>query len=299
MPLTEAAAQLLRTVLVERDALVDRVTDQVFHGSADLAGKRPLAVTRILVTRVFSFSEAVLLRGDESELDQFIDQVTGIRAEPDYHVSTLLSGFRSFRSGIEERACSLAQDKAIACELLIAVDDLVARSSARAADLLVERQQAALLSRRGQVERENAKLAAELQAAQEAVSSLRAELDEAALLTMRLEHDLREHDAIIEVLAVADPQAREIVARYPAGAERLKALRAHCRKKQPSDPGAAGGSSTRSGSGGAEPAEGGAGRLEPGDRGSTAARSRGAIAGELHPAGSGGPKPAEGQGRGR
>ncbi len=111
MPLSDAAAGLLGAVLKEREALVDRATDKVFFESSDLHGKRSRLVTRMLVDRVFGCSEGVLLRGEEAELDVFIDQVTGIRAEADFHVSTLIFGFRSFRHAIEESAQSLSREE--------------------------------------------------------------------------------------------------------------------------------------------------------------------------------------------
>ena len=225
MPLSEAAAQLLRDVLLERTALVERATEKVFRESPDLAGKRSPLVTRMLVDRVFACSEAVLLRGDRSLLDEFTDQVTGIRAEADFHVSTLLFGFRSFRHGIEERACALAPDARVAIELLLAADELYAESAARAGDLLVERQHAALHSRRAQIERENAKLAAELRHSQDTAAALRVELDEAVLTTMRLEQEVREKSATIAALTHGDRRAREILELLPPGSARLQALR--------------------------------------------------------------------------
>lgn len=165
MALSDAAASLLRAVLADRDALVDRATDKVFFASPDLAGKRPRIVTRMLVDRVFSFSEAALLRGDESEVDVFIDQMTGIRAETDYHVSTLLLGFRSFRFAIEGPVRERGGDGWVAWELVTAADDLFMRSASRAADMLIERQSAALLARKAQVERDNARLREEVRRA--------------------------------------------------------------------------------------------------------------------------------------
>ena len=225
MPLSDAAAGLLRAVLQERQALVDRATDKVFFESPDLHGKRSRLVTRMLVDRVFGCSEGILLRGDEAELEVFIDQVTGIRAEADFHVSTLIFGFRSFRHAIEDRVRALAGDVQTAWELLCAADDLYARSAARAADLLVERQLAALSSRRAHVERENVKLAAELRTMRDMTTAMRAELDAAALATLRFEQELRDKTATIWALTESDPRVKEILELFPPGPRRLDAVR--------------------------------------------------------------------------
>jgi hypothetical protein len=225
VPLSDAPAALLRAVLEQRDALVDRATDKVFYESPDLAGKRSRTVTRILVERVFACSEALLFRGDASGIGVFIDQVTAIRAEDDYHVSTLLAGFRSFRFAIEDRVRALAGDPWVAWELMVAADEAYALSAARAADLLVERQQAALHARRGHVERENAKLAAELRVTRETASTLRAELDASALAALQLEQELRDRTETIQAVTEGDRRAREILERMPRGPERIEALR--------------------------------------------------------------------------
>lgn len=222
--LSDPARALLEAVLAEREALVDRATDKVFFRSPDLAGKRSRIVTRMLVDRIFACSEAALLRGDESEIEVFIDQVTGIRAEAGFHVSTLLSGFRSFRFAIEEPLRRLAEDAWAAWEVLVAADELFVRSASRAADLLVERQTAALTARKAQVERENARLASEMRIDRETMTTMRAELDAAALATLHLEQELRDKNTTIWALTEGDRRAREILERFPPGPERMQAL---------------------------------------------------------------------------
>lgn len=225
MELSEPAVALLRAVLAEREALVDQATDKVFFESPDLAGKRPRIVTRMLVDRVFAFSVAALLRGDESEVEVFIDQMTGIRSESDYHVSTLLAGFRSFRFAIEAPLRRIAPDGWIAWEVITAADDLFVRSASRAADLLIERQNAALVARKAQVERDNARLTTELRVVGETSSILRAELEANTVTVLHLEQELREKNATIKALTEGDRGAREILERLPPGPERLDALR--------------------------------------------------------------------------
>lgn len=225
MPLSEAARELLRAVLAERTALVEKATDVVYYGSPDLAGKRARPVTRILVDRVFTCSEAALFREDDGLFHEFIDHVAGLRADEDYHVSTLLTGFRSFRGALEEPIRTLAADPWVAWELLVAVDDVFVRSASRAADLLVERQHAAREARRGAVEREIARVTAELRLTQEALSAVRAELDASSLATLTLEQDARDKEDAIFALADRDPRARDVLSRIPAGPERTEALR--------------------------------------------------------------------------
>src|SRR5262249_39113699 len=151
----EAAANLLRAVLEDREALLDRATDKVFYGSPRLAGKRPRLVPRMLIDRTVACAEASPLRGDDSEFERFIDQITGMRAENDYHVSTMLSGVHSFRFAVEAPVRALAKDGWVAWEILTAADALFMRTGPRAAALLLERQHAATLARTAAVERQN------------------------------------------------------------------------------------------------------------------------------------------------
>jgi hypothetical protein len=199
VPLSDPAQALLRAVLIEREALIDQATDRVFFQSPDLAGKRSRLVTRMLVGQVFACSEAALLRGDESELDVFIDQVTGIRAEQGFHVSTLILGFQSFRFAAEEPIRRLAADGWTAWELITAADELFVRAVTRAADLLVERQNAALEARKAHVERENVRLSSELRSDRETMTALRAELDALTVAAHRREQELREEAEEAEV----------------------------------------------------------------------------------------------------
>lgn len=213
MPLSEAAEGLLRAVLAERDALIDRATDKVFYESPDLAGQRPRIVTRMLVEHIFTCAEAALLKGDDSQFDTFIDQVTGLRAETGFHVSTLLFGFRSFRSAIEAPLRESSHDPWLAWEVLIAADELYMRTAPRAADLLVERQEAALRERKTKLERQNTKLTAELRLSDETASALRAELEACSVTALHLEQEIAEKNAIIFALTEGERKARDVLSR--------------------------------------------------------------------------------------
>jgi hypothetical protein len=234
VPLTEAAAALVRAVLEERDLLIEQATDRIFFDSPDLAGKRPRIVTRMLVDRVFACSEASLLRGDDSEFDVFIDQVTGLRAENGFHVSTLLFGFRSFRFAIEAPLRALAVDDAwSAWEVIVAVDDLYMRTAPRAADLLVERQEAALRDRKTKLERQNVKLSTELRLSDETASALRAQLDTCTVAMMHLEQELNEKSAAILSACDDDRQMRDLLSRSsPKLLEQAAILREELKKTE-------------------------------------------------------------------
>ncbi|MEZ4295269.1 MAG: hypothetical protein R3B70_09870 [Polyangiaceae bacterium] len=174
MLLSDGARELLLAVLADRPALIEKATDTVYFGSPDLSGKRPRAVTRLLVDRIFTCSENALIRGDDSEFVTFIDHVTGMRAERDFHVSTLLMGFRAFRSAVEAPIRAHASDGWTALELLAAADEICARTSQRAADLLIDRQYASISARLARVERENCELQEQVKRHREIAISTRA-----------------------------------------------------------------------------------------------------------------------------
>lgn len=200
MPLSDLAADLLRAVLEDREALLERATDRVYDGSPDLAGKRPRLVTRMLIDRTFACSETSLFRGDDSELDRFIDQITGMRAESDYHVSTMLSGVYSFRFAIEGPARAIAKDGWIAWELITAADALYMRAAPRSARLLLDRQHAAMLERTAAVERQNLKLLEQRRLSEELVGTLRAEHQAVSALIARRKRELQEKRVLLEAL---------------------------------------------------------------------------------------------------
>jgi hypothetical protein len=207
MSLSEAATELLRAVLADRENLLDRATDKVFFGSPDLAGKRPRLVTRMLVDRVFACSELSLLTGDDSEFDLFIDQVTGMRAESDYHVSTMLSGIYSFRFAIEEPCRLLATDGWVAVELLTAVDALYMRTGPRSAALLIERQEAVMRERAAVVERQNTRLMEQHRSSGEALRTVRAEHQASTAALARRKLELEEKKATLEALERREREA--------------------------------------------------------------------------------------------
>lgn len=208
MPLSEAATDLLRAVLADRDALLDRATDKVFFGSPDLAGKRPRLVTRMLVDRVFACSEQSLLADDDSEFDLFIDQVTGMRAESDYHVSTMLSGIYSFRFAIEEPCRALSADGWVAVELLTAVDALYMRTGPRSATMLLERQEAVTRERTAAAERQNARLLEQHRTSGEALRTVRAEHQASTAALARRKLELEGMKSTLAALQQKEREAR-------------------------------------------------------------------------------------------
>lgn len=155
MPLSEVAAEVLRALLErERDELVDRATDVLLAESVDLAGGGQRATTRSLVKRVVAGNEAALLEGDESGLDALVALATSLRSGSEFHVSTLLRGFRSFRGGLAEALRRTGCDGWTAFEVLAAADEVYARSAFRAADQYSDKLHATIQQRRRDLELE-------------------------------------------------------------------------------------------------------------------------------------------------
>jgi len=153
MALSEVAAGVLRTLLLrERDDLIEESTDALFAESVDLAGSAQRATTRSLVRRVVAGNEAALLDGDEAGLDALVALATSMRSESEFHVSTLLRGFRSFRRGLEAALRRAGCDGWTAFEVLAAADDLFARTAFRAADEYSDKLHATIQQRRRDLE---------------------------------------------------------------------------------------------------------------------------------------------------
>lgn len=153
MNLDARARQLLGDVLSRhRDELVEGATDWVVGESVDLKTKRPRAETRKLVDRVITAYEASLLRDDPAAMAAFIDFVTSFRASSEFHVSTLLRGFLSFRRSIEAILRREAPDPITAFDALAAADDAYFAASFRVADLYEEKLIGTIVARRRELE---------------------------------------------------------------------------------------------------------------------------------------------------
>lgn len=153
MTLDERARQLLADVVSRhRDELVDSATDWVVGESIDLKMKRPRAETRKLVDRVIAAYEASLLRGDPAPMAAFIDFVTSLRASSEFHISTLLRGFLSFRRAVQDILKREALDPLAAFDALAAADDAYFTASFRVADLYEEKLVGTIVERRRELE---------------------------------------------------------------------------------------------------------------------------------------------------
>jgi len=99
--LAESRAAIGRFLVEQRAAIVDAGTSWVVQSSVDLRGSRPRDETRRLVERVVELHFAWLLHGELEPRRQFVEFVTSYRASAQFHISTLLRGFSSFKKGVE------------------------------------------------------------------------------------------------------------------------------------------------------------------------------------------------------
>ncbi len=72
----------------------------VYNTSKDLCGNRPFPETEALVGKVVDCHAAWVSERDTRPMDRFIEGVTSYRAKSEFHISTLLRGFRSCYRGI-------------------------------------------------------------------------------------------------------------------------------------------------------------------------------------------------------
>jgi rsbT co-antagonist protein RsbR len=155
-----------RRVLVEilercRAEIVDRGTDWVRQEAVDLGTARPRDETRSLVERVVMTQAAVLLDGNEKPLDEFVEFVTSFRVSREFHVSTLLRGMLSFRSGIAGVLRREIQDGWAVLTLIGAVDEVAQRAILRTADVYNDKLNHKILVRRAELEEELARTTAD------------------------------------------------------------------------------------------------------------------------------------------
>ena len=99
--LAESREAIGRFLLEQRQAIVEAGTSWVVQSSVDLRGRRPLEETQRLVERVVELHFAWLLHGELEPRRRFVEFVTSYRASAQFHMSTLLRGFSSFKKGVE------------------------------------------------------------------------------------------------------------------------------------------------------------------------------------------------------
>src|SRR5579871_2895768 len=104
-----------------RTEIVDAATDWLMAEAVDLRTGRPREETRRIVVRAVEAQEIAILTGDEAPLHAFIEFVTSLRAESEFHVSTLLQGMLSFRLAFGPVILREVKDGAAALAILAAV----------------------------------------------------------------------------------------------------------------------------------------------------------------------------------
>ena len=134
--MTPEGRQLLIDILQRHgEEVVDQATDWVIAAALDLQGRRPRGETRALVARVVSGNEAALLQDNTGPLLELVDYVTSLRATHEFHPSTLLRGFVSFRHALEGFLRAEANDGWTALDVLTATDEVYSTVACRLADL--------------------------------------------------------------------------------------------------------------------------------------------------------------------
>ncbi|MFO0578341.1 MAG: STAS domain-containing protein [Polyangia bacterium] len=107
----------------QHTALIERATDWVIETATDLRGQRPRDETRRLVIGVLESNSALLLAGDRGRLQEFIEHVTTLRAQAQFHLSTLLRGFASVRVAAGEIMPKVGVPPELQVEILHALDE--------------------------------------------------------------------------------------------------------------------------------------------------------------------------------
>lgn len=153
--MTPEGRQLLIDILHRhREEVVDQATDWVIAAALDLQGRRPRGETRALVARVVSGNEAALLQDNTGPLLELVDYVTSLRATHEFHPSTLLRGFVSFRHALEGFLRAEANDGWTALDVLTATDEVYSTVACRLADLYAIKLNATVEVRRRELEEE-------------------------------------------------------------------------------------------------------------------------------------------------
>jgi anti-anti-sigma regulatory factor len=160
--MSESVLQFLAVFLHDHHSeVIERATDWVIAQARDLQGQRPREETRRLVEGVVRWNEALILRADSVPLAEFIGFVTAYRASSEFHISTLLRGFCSFRAAMAELLSppNVAPQLAFAC--LRVVDDAYLTAIFQMGDEYVDKLNRTITERRAQLEADLQRVAAE------------------------------------------------------------------------------------------------------------------------------------------
>jgi rsbT co-antagonist protein RsbR len=174
----------------QRPAIVEAATDWVIGAAVDLRGQRPRHESLRLVERVVGFNEALILHGDARPLQEFIELVTSYRAASEFHLSTPLRGFVSFRMALLPLLGPPAVPPEVALVILDLVDEAYFSAIFRMVDMYIAKLNHTIVSRREALEVELQQLTQqrmrELDASMEVIESQRQTLRTVSLPIIRV-----------------------------------------------------------------------------------------------------------------
>ncbi len=160
--MSDSVLQFLAVFLQDHHReVIERATDWVIAQARDLQGQRPREETRRLVEGVVRWNEALILRADSVPLAEFIGFVTAYRASSEFHISTLLRGFCSFRAAMAELLSPPNVEPQLAFSCLRVVDDAYLTAIFQMGDEYVDKLNRTITERRVQLEADLQRVAAE------------------------------------------------------------------------------------------------------------------------------------------
>ena len=160
--MSDSVLQFLAVFLQDHhQEVIERATDWVIAQARDLQGQRPREETRRLVEGVVRWNEALILRADSVPLAEFIGFVTAYRAASEFHISTLLRGFCSFRAAMAELLSPPNVEPQLAFSCLRVVDDAYLTAIFQMGDEYVDKLNRTITERRAQLEADLQRVAAE------------------------------------------------------------------------------------------------------------------------------------------
>ena len=160
--MSDSVLQFLAVFLQDHHReVIERATDWVIAQARYLQGQRPREETRRLVEGVVRWNEALILRADSVPLAEFIGFVTAYRASSEFHISTLLRGFCSFRAAMAELLSPPNVEPQLAFSCLRVVDDAYLTAIFQMGDEYVDKLNRTITERRAQLEADLQRVAAE------------------------------------------------------------------------------------------------------------------------------------------